>query len=69
MPVRGHIENGAVVLDEPTDLPEGAKVVVELDPHEAERELSPEIKRVTGILPPNVDIDAALYQAIMDEGQ
>lgn len=29
MPYRGHIENGAVVLDEPVDIPEGTPVTVE----------------------------------------
>jgi hypothetical protein len=27
----GHVENGAIVLDEPTDLPEGAVVKIELN--------------------------------------
>ncbi len=29
MPYRGHIENGAVVLDEPVSVPEGTAVTVE----------------------------------------
>ena len=29
MPYRGHIENGAVVLDEPVAVPEGTAVTVE----------------------------------------
>lgn len=29
MPYRGHVENGAVVLYEPTDIPEGTVVSVE----------------------------------------
>jgi hypothetical protein len=30
MMIRGHVENGVVVLDEPADLPEGANVEVSL---------------------------------------
>ena len=30
MAYRGHIENGAVMLDEPADIPEGAEVSVEM---------------------------------------
>lgn len=30
MTLRGHIENGAVVLDEPADLPDGMEVRVEV---------------------------------------
>ena len=30
MVLRGHIENGAVVIDEPTPLPEGAEVRIEI---------------------------------------
>ncbi len=36
MRYRGHIENGAVVLDEPVDIPEGTPVSVELGPLQAE---------------------------------
>jgi hypothetical protein len=34
MSYRGHIKNGAVVLDEPVQLPEGAQVNVDLTPVE-----------------------------------
>ncbi len=30
MPYQGHVENGAIVLDEPAHLEEGARVLVEL---------------------------------------
>ncbi len=30
MPYRGHVENGAVVLDEPVDIPEGTPVSVDV---------------------------------------
>ena len=34
MVYRGHVANGVVVFDEPAELPEGAKVRVELDEEE-----------------------------------
>lgn len=32
MPYKGHVENGVVVLDEPAELTEGAKVIVDYVP-------------------------------------
>ena len=32
MTYRGHIENGAVVLDEPVELPEGTRVTIDVCP-------------------------------------
>ena len=31
MPYKGHVENGTIVLDESVTLPEGAKVVVQIE--------------------------------------
>lgn len=43
MTYRGHVENGVVVLDEPTELPEGAVVEVDVlkeeDPVKSLREI------------------------------
>lgn len=54
MTVRGHVENGAIVLDEDVALPEGAKVTVALDEdRELERlreSLHPELRPWVGIL-------------------
>ena len=61
MTVHGHVENGAIVLDESVTLPEGAKVTVELDwdahVEEIRNSLHPELQRWFGILRklPNVD--------------
>lgn len=33
MTYRGHVEKGAIVLDEPAELPEGAEVTVEIATH------------------------------------
>jgi hypothetical protein len=50
MTYRGHIENGAVVLDEPAPLPDGVKVRVEPEESEGERTLAERLKDVVGIL-------------------
>jgi len=50
MSYRGHIENGAVVLDEPAPLAEGARVRVEPEEPERELTLAERLKDVVGIL-------------------
>jgi len=49
MTYRGHVENGVVVLDEPTELPEGAAVRVALDAAEEGPTLAERLKDVIGI--------------------
>jgi hypothetical protein len=62
MPYRGHIENGAVVLDEPADIPEGTAVTVEpvAAGNRAERGVSrwnwKGVYRNSGPVPSEVDI-------------
>jgi hypothetical protein len=41
--IRAHIKSGAVVLDEPVDLPDGTPVVVNVDASAAPIEIDPEI--------------------------
>lgn len=41
MTLRGHIKNGAVVLEEPVDLPEGTDVEVEVRPAPEAQEQGP----------------------------
>jgi len=59
MTYRGHIENGAVILDDPVDIPEGTTVSVAVmeDTIPAEKtlyeRLSPFIGKATG-LPPDL---------------
>lgn len=55
MTYKGHIQNGVVVLDEPTLLPEGAEVRIDLvedfssQPQTSERSLYEELKDLIGI--------------------
>jgi len=48
MTYRGHVENGVVVLDEPTALPEGTEVAVEPIGTEARPTLAERFKDVIG---------------------
>ncbi len=67
MTYNGHIKNGVVVLDEAPDLPEGAKVIVNvLGDGEAES-IHPEVDRLTGILPGDLDAEDAHRQRLMDK--
>ena len=48
MSFQGHIENGVVVFDEPTLLPEGAVVHVELAAAPARKTLAERFKNIIG---------------------
>jgi predicted DNA-binding antitoxin AbrB/MazE fold protein len=67
MVVSGHVRNGLVVLDEPVSLPEGAEVQIELRERAASLAggIAPEIARLSGILPRDLDVrDAVVARAI-----
>jgi uncharacterized lipoprotein YbaY len=49
MTYRGHVEKGAVVLDDPVALPDGAAVRVELAEPSKERSLADRLRDVIGI--------------------
>jgi hypothetical protein len=49
MTYKGHVQNGVIVLDEPTDLPDGAEVRVELAERETERSLADRLRNVIGV--------------------
>ncbi len=55
MVYRGHIEKGAIVLDEPAQLPEGAQVRVEVCTALEDEPMHPDLVRFTGILPRDLD--------------
>ena len=62
MTVRGHIHNGDIVLDEDVSLPEGASVTVHILPNG--EEIHPEIRKMYGILPANIDIEDVRWQHV-----
>ncbi len=59
--VRGHVRSGRIVIDEPTDLPEGTAVDLAL--LDAEDDLSPEERAEL-----DASIDRGLSQADRGEG-
>ncbi len=69
MTYSGHIKNGVVVLDEAADLPEGAKVIVDVIEPGAPEAVHPEIERLTGILPPELDVEQVHRKRLMDKHQ
>ena len=57
MSFQGHVENGVVVFDEPTSLPEGATVRVELVASQVRKTLAERYKNIIGTvhdLPPDM---------------
>lgn len=46
MTCRGHVHNGAIVLDEPVKLPEGAQVEVDVRPASARKMTADELDRL-----------------------
>jgi hypothetical protein len=63
MTYRGHIENGAIVLDDPVSLAEGASVRIEVLQEDPSGSLHPDILRFTGVLPSGIDARAAYAEA------
>ena len=60
MTYRGHVENGVVVLDDQTDLPDGIEVTIEVPRRIDTIQIHPDVKRFSGILPKTVD-DRSVY--------
>ena len=55
MPYRGHIENGAVVLDEPVAVPEGTAVTVEPASSHTDDPLALATRVYEGLSPNQID--------------
>ncbi len=51
MTLRGHVESGQIVLDEPAQLPDGAVVRIELIAPKSPLDIHSEVQRSSGILP------------------
>ena len=63
----GHIEHGNVVLDEALNLPDGTRVTIAALASPTGPELHPDIKRLAGLLPENVDIDRLRLESILEK--
>jgi hypothetical protein len=60
MVIRGHSENGVILLDADIHLPDGTPVTVEVDLTESD--LHPDIKRFSGILPKETNAEEMFYE-------
>lgn len=63
----GHVEDGAVVLDEALNLPDGTRVTIATLPSPEGLGLHPDIQRLAGLLPENVDIDRLRMESILEK--
>ncbi len=64
MVYRGHVENGTVVFDEPVQLPDGTRFVIEFESSGASSEgIHPDIERISGILPEGIDYRAIYHES------
>jgi len=63
MTYRGHVKDGVVLLDEPTDLPEGVAVRVELAAEgEPTTDAKPNVREFAGMLADLTETEWAAYQ-------
>lgn len=63
----GHIEHGTVVLDEALNLPDGTRVTIAAVRAPEILELHPDIQRLAGLLPDNVDIDRLRLESVLEK--
>lgn len=63
----GHIEHGTVVLDEALNLPDGTRVTIAALGAPESLELHPDIQRLAGLLPENVDIDRLRLESVLEK--
>ena len=68
MTYKGHIENGAVVVDEPVDLPDGTAVVFQPVRLPAGK-LHPDLERFAGVIPADLDTKDSYYKHILEKHQ
>lgn len=67
MTFNGQVRDGTIVLDESVLLPDGALVRVEVLDTPNSPPLHPDVLRITGILPGDVDMEKALLEAIIEK--
>ncbi|MBI2434363.1 MAG: hypothetical protein HYV26_16015 [Candidatus Hydrogenedentes bacterium] len=65
MIVRGHASNGVIVLEEGVCLPEGTTVSVEVPEDYSKHPIHPEVRRMMGVLPAELDVEEAFVSEIL----
>ncbi len=69
MTYSGHVRNGTIQLDDEIELPDGTAVIVETVSGIEQESLHPDIIRVTGILPPDLDARTEYTNAMLKKHQ
>lgn len=67
MVYKGHIEHGTVVFDESVSLPDGTRVRIEVVGEATD--IHPDVRRVTGILPRELDGHGEYVQGMLRKHQ
>ena len=69
MTIKGHVENGVIVLDEPIRLENGTPVTVEVRRRKELPPLHPSMLEFVGILPLDATLDEAKELRRFDSGE
>ena len=67
MVYRGHVKNGAVVLDDAARLPEGVAVAVQVVDQTPSEEIHPDIARFSGVLPADLDAKETRHRGVTEK--
>ncbi|MCA9414502.1 MAG: hypothetical protein KC931_14485 [Candidatus Omnitrophica bacterium] len=62
MNLKGHVEDGHIVLDQPFDLPNGAEVEILIKGHVEGKKSTKTLDDFVGIIPPEIDVRAEYYK-------
>jgi len=67
MSYEGHVKNGAIVLDDQVELPEGT--LVRVDPIVPPKKHHPDVERFAGILPSDTGGKSEYYEHLVEKHQ
>ena len=66
MGYRGHVKNGAIVADEPVELPDGTRVEI-LVLETGRRKHHPDVERFAGIIPPDAGDEGSYWDHVRNK--
>jgi len=69
MTVKGHVEKGRIVLDEPFELPEGATLEIHFESPAPSKKIVRSIDDFIGIIPSDIDVREEYYRGQMTRGE
>jgi hypothetical protein len=67
MVVRGHVKDGVIVLDEDVRLEEGTRVSVEVEAARKKFPIHPDVAKMIGILPSDIDVKEEYRQYVQEK--